>query len=57
MTRPNVAATLAAALLAAGCGGSSAPTQTKLSEAEVQDLMKQGKEQSQQERGTRKPGT
>ena len=55
MTRTIVAAVLVAASAAGGCG-STEPTQPKLSDAQVQDLMKQGKDQSQKERGGRKPG-
>ena len=57
MTRTKFAALMVAALLTGGCGGPTEPTQPKLSDAQVQELMKQGKDQSQKERGTRKPGT
>ena len=57
MTRAKIAALALSVAFAAGGCGSTEPTQPKLSEAQVQDLMKQGKDQSQKERGTRKPGT
>jgi hypothetical protein len=47
-----------AAVLAAGvgCSGQSVPTQPSLSDEQVKDAMKQGKERALKERGNRGPG-
>lgn len=54
MTRRVFAALVVAAL--AGCSGQSEPTQPKLSDEQMKDLMKQGKSQNERERGGRPPG-
>ncbi|HVK19359.1 MAG TPA: hypothetical protein VM533_20665 [Fimbriiglobus sp.] len=48
-----LAAVLAASL---GCSGQSTPTQPALSDEQVKDAMKQGKERALKERGNRGPG-
>jgi hypothetical protein len=47
-----------AAVLAAGvgCSGQSEPTQPKLTDEQIQDVMKKGKEDARKERGNRGPG-
>jgi hypothetical protein len=39
-----------------GCSSGSTPTQRKLSDDEIKDLMKQGKGEAKKERGNRPPG-
>ena len=47
-----------AAFLAAGvgCSGQSEPTQPKLSDDQIKEVMQKGKEESKKERGNRGPG-
>ncbi|MBN9522394.1 hypothetical protein J0H58_28390 [bacterium] len=52
--RTTVALLLAG--LAVGCSGQAEPPQPKLSDEQVKDLMKQGKNQNERERGGRPPG-
>jgi hypothetical protein len=47
------AAVLAAA---AGCSSRAEPTQPRMTDEQVKELMKQGKEESRKERGNRGPG-
>jgi hypothetical protein len=47
-----------AAFLAAGvgCSGQSQPSQPNLSDDQIKDVMKKGKEEARKERGNRGPG-
>jgi hypothetical protein len=47
-----------AAFLAAGvgCSGQSQPDQPKLSDDQIKEVMKKGKEEARKERGNRGPG-
>jgi hypothetical protein len=48
---------LAAGLAAGvGCSSDTEPTQPKMTDEQIKELMKQGQQQSMKERGGRKPG-
>jgi hypothetical protein len=57
MRRVICGGVLAAVLAASvGCSGQSVPTQPKLSDEQIKDAMKKGKEEARKERGNRGPG-
>ncbi|VTS04466.1 hypothetical protein [Tuwongella immobilis] len=56
MKRTCVGLLLVCLLASLGCSGGSDPVQPKLTDDQIKEAMKQGKEQHSRERGNRRPG-